>query len=78
LCNNHHCKTDGDKATLGFVVANAAQGSEKETWSSSAPTASGVPTGKNAKVNEGAPFASLKNSLKIRQGRGQNLCLHPS
>jgi len=26
-----HCRTDGDKATLGFVVANAAQGSEKET-----------------------------------------------
>ena len=26
-----HCKTDPDKATLGFVVANAAQGSEKET-----------------------------------------------
>ena len=26
-----HCRTDGDKATLGFVVANAALGSEKDT-----------------------------------------------
>ena len=27
-----HCKTDGDKATLGFVVANAAQGSDEVGW----------------------------------------------
>ena len=26
-----HCRTDGDKATVAFVVANAALGSEKET-----------------------------------------------
>lgn len=53
-----HCKTDGDKATLGFVVANAAQGSEKQTMVllSSDGVYCAVPE-ELAKINEGGPFA---------------------
>ena len=60
-----HCKTDGDKATLGFVVANAAQGSEKETMVFL--SSDGVWCAHKeemAKVNEGAPFASLKELIE--------------
>lgn len=57
-----HCKTDPDKATLGFVVANAAQGSEKETmvFLSSDGVWCAVED-EMTKVDEGAPFASLKD-----------------
>jgi uncharacterized protein len=60
-----HCKTDGDKATLGFVVANAAQGSEKETmvFLSSDGVWCAVPEEMN-KVNEGGPFAPLKDLVE--------------
>ena len=59
-----HCKTDGDKATLGFVVANAAQGSEKETmvFLSSDGVWAAVPA-EIDKVNVGAPFAPLKDLI---------------
>ena len=59
-----HCKTDPDKATLGFVVANAAQGSEKETmvFLSSDGVYCAVPE-EAAKIDEGAPFASLKDLM---------------
>jgi predicted peroxiredoxin len=59
-----HCKTDPDKATLGFVVANAAQGSEKETmvFLSSDGVWCAVPEESN-KVDEGAPFAPLKDLI---------------
>jgi predicted peroxiredoxin len=57
-----HCRTSGDKATLGFVVANAAQGSEKKTmvFLSSDGVYCAVPE-EIAKINEGAPFAPLKD-----------------
>lgn len=57
-----HCKTDPDKATLGFVVANAAQGSEKETmvFLSSDGVYCAVAS-EMGTVNEGAPFAPLKD-----------------
>ena len=57
-----HCKTDPDKATLGFVVANAAQGSEKETmvFLSSDGVWCAV-ADEMTKVDEGAPFAPLKD-----------------
>ncbi len=60
-----HCKTDPDKATLGFVVANAAQGSEKETmvFLSSDGVYCAVPD-EMAKINEGAPFAPLKDLVE--------------
>ena len=57
-----HCKTDPDKATLGFVVANAAQGSEKETmvFLSSDGVYCAVPQ-EMAAIDEGAPFAPLRD-----------------
>ncbi|MFH2057966.1 MAG: DsrE family protein [Pseudomonadota bacterium] len=68
-----HCKTDPDKATLGFVVANAAQGSEKETlvFLSSDGVYCAVPE-EIAKVDEGAPFAPLKDLVnKFIQAGGK-------
>lgn len=60
-----HCTTDPDKATLGFVVANAAQGSEKETmvFLSSDGVYCAVPE-VIAQINEGAPFAPLKDLVE--------------
>lgn len=60
-----HCKTDPDKATLGFVVANAAQGSEKETmvFLSSDGVWCAV-ADEMLKVDEGAPFAPLKDLVE--------------
>jgi predicted peroxiredoxin len=60
-----HCKTDPDKATLGFVVANAAQGSEKETMVFL--SSDGVWCAHKeemTKVDEGAPFASLQELIE--------------
>jgi uncharacterized protein len=59
-----HCRNDGDKATLGFVVANAAQGSEKETmvFLSTDGVWCAV-KGEAEKINEGAPFAPLKDLI---------------
>ena len=59
-----HCRTDGDKATLGFVVANAAQGSEKETmvFLSTDGVWCAV-KGEAEKIDEGAPFAPLKDLI---------------
>ena len=57
-----HCRTDGDKATLAFVVANAALGSDKETmvFLSSDGVWAAVES-EIEKVDEGAPFAPLKD-----------------
>lgn len=51
-----------DKATLGFVVANAAQGSEKETmvFLSSDGVWCAIEE-EMSKVDEGTPFAPLKD-----------------
>ncbi len=59
-----HCRTDGDKATLGFVVANAAQGSEKETmvFLSTDGVYCAI-KGEAEKIDEGAPFAPLKELI---------------
>ena len=54
------CKNNGDKATVGFVVANAALGSDKDTmvflstdgvWAAEKNAA--------AEINEGEPFKPL-------------------
>ncbi|MBM9537650.1 DsrE family protein [Desulfobulbus alkaliphilus] len=60
-----HCNTDPDKATLGFVVANAAQGSEKQTmvFLSSDGVYCAVPA-EIAKIDEGAPFAPLQDLVE--------------
>lgn len=59
-----HSRTDGDKATVGFVVANAALGSEKETlvFLSSDGVWAAV-KGEAEKINEGPPFAPLKELI---------------
>jgi uncharacterized protein len=56
-----HCRTDGDKATVAFVVANAALGSEKDTlvFLSTDGVWCAV-KGEAEKIDEGAPFAPLK------------------
>lgn len=55
-----HCRQDPDKATVGFVVANAAIGSEKDTlvFLSTDGVWAAV-KGDMEKVDEGAPFAPL-------------------
>lgn len=60
-----HCMSDPDKATLGFVVANAAQGSEKETmvFLSSEGVFCAVRE-EMAKIDEGAPFAPLQDLIE--------------
>ena len=74
-----HCRTDGDKATLAFVVANAAVGSDKETmmflmsdgvWA--------AVKGEAEKVNEGEPFAPLKDLVdKFVAGGGKMFICAP-
>jgi len=60
-----NCKLDPDKATVGFVVANAAQGSEKQTMVFlSADGVWAAVTDEMAKIDEGAPFAPLKDLVE--------------
>jgi uncharacterized protein len=55
------CRNDHDKVTVGFVVANAAVGSEKETVVFlSADGVWAAVQGEAEKVSAGAPFAPLK------------------
>jgi predicted peroxiredoxin len=66
-----HCRSDGDKATLGFVVANAGIGCEKETmvFLSSDGVWAAV-KGEADRVNEGAPFAPLRDLIDKFVGNG--------
>ena len=74
-----HSRSDGDKATVAMVVANAAIASEKETlvflstdgvWLAS--------RGEAEKIDEGAPFASLKELLdKFLAGGGTLIACAP-
>ena len=74
-----HCRQDTDKATVGFVVANAALGSEKDTlvflstdgvW---AAVADELP-----KIDEGPPFAPLKQLVdKFLAGGGKIMVCAP-
>ena len=66
-----HCRNDADKATLAFVVANAALGSDKETiaflmsdgvWA--------AVKGEAEKVHFGEPFAPLKDLVDKFLGAG--------
>ena len=71
-----HCRTDGDKATLGFVVANAAQGSEKKTMVFlSCDGVYCAVKGEAEKVNEGAPFAPLKELISKFVAAGGTICV---
>ena len=65
------CKTNGDKATLGFVVANAALGSDKDTLVFlSADGVWAAVKGEMEKVDEGAPFAPLRELVAKFVGAG--------
>ena len=74
-----HCKQDGDKATVGFVVANAALGSEKETMVFlSTDGVWAAVKGEYEKIVEGAPFAPLKELVdKFVAGGGRILVCTP-
>lgn len=74
-----HCRSDGDKATLAFVVANAALGSNKDTmiFCSSDGVWAAV-KGEAEKIVEGEPFAPLKELVtKFVKGGGQILVCSP-
>ena len=73
------CKTNGDKATLGFVVANAALGSEKDTMVFlSADGVWAAVTGEVDEIDEGDPFAPLKDLVeKFVGGGGKILVCSP-
>jgi len=73
------CKKDGDRATVGFVVANAALGSEKETlvFLSTDGVWAAV-KGEMEKIDEGAPFAPLRELVeKFIKGGGRILVCTP-
>ena len=56
-----NCHKDPDKVTVGFVVANAAIGSEKETMVFlSTDGVWAAVKGEAEKINVGQPFAPLK------------------
>jgi predicted peroxiredoxin len=74
-----HCRTDKDKATLAFVVANAALGSEKDTmvFLSTDGVWCAV-KGEAEKISVGAPFAPLKELIdKFLAGGGKILVCNP-
>jgi len=73
------CKTNGDKATLGFVVANAALGSEKDTMVFlSADGIWAAVKGEVDTIDEGQPFAPLKELVeKFTRGGGKILVCSP-
>lgn len=74
-----HSRSDGDRVTVGFVVANAALGSEKDTLVFlSADGVWAAVKGEAEKINEGAPFAPLKELLdKYVAGGGRILACAP-
>jgi predicted peroxiredoxin len=58
-------KSNGDKATLGFVVANAALGSDKDTMVFlSADGVWAAVEGEVDQIDEGDPFAPLKDLVE--------------
>ncbi|MDY0109383.1 MAG: DsrE family protein [Candidatus Krumholzibacteria bacterium] len=73
------CKTNGDKATLGFVVANAALGSDKDTMVFlSADGVWAAVKGEVDKINEGEPFAPLQELVeKFTNNGGKILVCSP-
>jgi uncharacterized protein len=75
----NHCREDGDKATVGFVVANAALGSEKETMIFlSTDGVWAAVKGEAEKISIGAPFAPLKELVeKFTAGGGKILVCTP-
>ncbi|TAJ93981.1 MAG: sulfur reduction protein DsrE [Gammaproteobacteria bacterium] len=66
-----NCRKDTDRVTVGFVVANAALGSDKETVAFlSTDGVWAAVKGEAEKINEGAPFAPLKELIDKFVGNG--------
>jgi len=74
---NTHMNTD--KCTVGFVVANAALGSDKETIAFlSTDGVWAAVRGEAEKINEGEPFAPLKELIdKFVENGGKILVCAP-
>ena len=74
-----NCHKDPDKVTVGFVVANAALGSEKETMVFlSTDGVWAAMQGEAEKINIGEPFAPLKDLItKFVNGGGRILVCTP-
>ncbi|MEZ4386969.1 MAG: DsrE family protein [Candidatus Krumholzibacteriia bacterium] len=72
-------KSNGDKATLGFVVANAALGSDKDTMVFlSADGVWAAVKGEVDQIDEGEPFAPLKDLVeKFVKNGGKILVCSP-
>jgi predicted peroxiredoxin len=73
------CRSDGDAATVGFVVANAAIGSEKDTlvFLSTDGVWAAV-KGEMEKVEAGPPFAPLRELVaKFTAAGGRILVCAP-
>lgn len=72
-------KSEGDMATVGFVVANAALGSEKQTMVFlSADGVWAAVRGEYEQIEVGAPFAPLRELVdKFVAGGGQVLVCTP-
>lgn len=74
-----NCHKDPDKVTVGFVVANAAIGSDKETlvFLSTDGVWAAV-QGEAEKINVGEPFAPLKDLIdKFVKAGGRMLVCAP-
>lgn len=74
-----HSHSDTDKATVAFVVANAALGSDKQTTVFLSTDGVWIAKlGEAEKIVEGAPFAPLKELVdKFVAGGGQILVCAP-
>src|SRR5512142_217178 len=74
-----NCHSDPDKVTVGFVVANAALGSDQETMVFlSTDGVWAAKRGEAEKINVGEPFAPLKDLVtKFTAGGGRILVCTP-
>lgn len=70
----HNCKKEGEKATVGFVVACAALGSDQDTlvFLSDDGVWAAV-KGEAEKIEAGAPFAPLKEMVDKYMAAGGKL-----
>ncbi|MHC4548749.1 MAG: DsrE family protein [Planctomycetota bacterium] len=74
-----HSRSDGDKCTVGFVVANAALGSDQETLVFlSTDGVWAAKKGEAQEIDEGEPFAPLKELMdKFLAGGGRIFACAP-
>ena len=66
-----HCHSNPDQCTVGFVVANAALGSDKKTLVFlSTDGVMAAKQGEAEKIDEGEPFKPLKELIDMFMGAG--------